>query len=905
MALIGKIIAMTGTASLISNNGNQRDLKLGDNIQTADTIKTGVGVEVDLQLANGQVIHIGAEQLIAFADELVEAFVPEAFDTSVNVATIDTVVKAIEEGKDISEVVEETAAGPGGSSNSYGFGFVDLLRINDDLNNFRFAYEFGSVTPGDTAVSGNSFADTLNQIALTAALNDAPVAVVDNYTMAEDGAAITLNPLTNDSDPDGTTPTIQSINGTTLTPGVAQAITVSGGTVNVSAAGVITFTPNANFNGTVTFPYVITDGSSTATANQVINVTPVNDAPVAVVDSNTVSESGVISGNTAFAGTPVATGNVLTNDTDVDVGDTKTVSAVNGMASNVGTSIVTTYGTVTIAANGTYTYTLDNTRPVTQALSQGQNVADVVSYTMRDATGATSTTNLTINITGTNDAPILDLDANNVTAVTVTGGNSNAGTGFVGGDGGSTHTLSFNVGANQLPDTVRAVANLTTIDNSFALQVNGSLIHSSTAFELEASALGAGETFLRFADNSFVTTPWVANDNGLPRLQVVITETGIHFYASRDTTSTTLEEVFPANGSFVLPNFVTGINNITFTNLNDVNLDGIVGNITVTVDSVGYSATFFENGTPVSIADADISITDVDNVNLQSATITLTNAQSGDVLAAGSLPAGISASVVGNVVTLTGSASLSAYQNAIRAITFSSTSENPNTTPRNITVVVNDGNANSNVVTATINVVAINDAPVGVSDTFNGGNSVVEGTTAVRGNVLANDTDVDSATLTVAQFATNSAMAAATANGTNSITTALGGTVVMNADGTFTYTAPARNHSDAISDVDSFVYRTTDGSLSSNWTTVSINVTDTAPVANSDTDSVGIGGSTTGNVLTGAGGATADNLGADSPVAITNVTIAGALSNTLGAGNVRTIVTNNGTLVIDQDDGSY
>ncbi|WP_036303737.1 hypothetical protein [Methylotenera sp. L2L1] len=59
MALIGKIIAITGTATLISNNGNQRDLRLGDNIQTADTIKTGAGVEVELQLANGQVIHIG------------------------------------------------------------------------------------------------------------------------------------------------------------------------------------------------------------------------------------------------------------------------------------------------------------------------------------------------------------------------------------------------------------------------------------------------------------------------------------------------------------------------------------------------------------------------------------------------------------------------------------------------------------------------------------------------------------------------------------------------------------------------------------------------------------------------------------------------------------------------------
>jgi len=127
MALIGKIIAMTGTASLISNNGNQRDLRLGDNIQTADTIKTGIGVEVDLQLANGQVIHIAAEQLVAFDDAMLNTYVADATDSAINVATIDTVIKAVEEGKDINEVLEETAAGVGVSEE--GFGFVDLLRI--------------------------------------------------------------------------------------------------------------------------------------------------------------------------------------------------------------------------------------------------------------------------------------------------------------------------------------------------------------------------------------------------------------------------------------------------------------------------------------------------------------------------------------------------------------------------------------------------------------------------------------------------------------------------------------------------------------------------------------------------------------------------------------------------------
>lgn len=48
MALIGRIVGMTGTASLITGNGEKRDLHLGDSIQTGDTIQTPRGVEVDL-----------------------------------------------------------------------------------------------------------------------------------------------------------------------------------------------------------------------------------------------------------------------------------------------------------------------------------------------------------------------------------------------------------------------------------------------------------------------------------------------------------------------------------------------------------------------------------------------------------------------------------------------------------------------------------------------------------------------------------------------------------------------------------------------------------------------------------------------------------------------------------------
>ncbi|WP_290470618.1 Ig-like domain-containing protein, partial [Lacinutrix sp. MedPE-SW] len=105
-----------------------------------------------------------------------------------------------------------------------------------------------------------------NDATITLEFQNPPVAVDDNYTVAEEGT-VTLTPLDLDSDLDGDTLSIVSINGVALTPGTAQVIDTPNGTVNVDAAGVITFTPDANYNGTETFPYVITDGTDTATAD--------------------------------------------------------------------------------------------------------------------------------------------------------------------------------------------------------------------------------------------------------------------------------------------------------------------------------------------------------------------------------------------------------------------------------------------------------------------------------------------------------------------------------------------------------------------------------------------------------------------------------------------------------------
>jgi hypothetical protein len=125
----------------------------------------------------------------------------------------------------------------------------------------------------------------------------------------------------------------------------------------------------------------------------------------------------------------------------------------------------------------------------------------------------------------------------------------------------------------------------------------------------------------------------------------------------------------------------------------------------------GFTTTFTERDAPIRIVDTDISITDPDNTTMSQATIVLTNAKASDVLSiAGALPGGIDSSIDTSVpgqitVHLFNTASLAEYQTAIGQIRFANTSAVPDETDRDITIVVNDGDGNSNVAHATVHVV--------------------------------------------------------------------------------------------------------------------------------------------------------------------------------------------------------
>ena len=127
----------------------------------------------------------------------------------------------------------------------------------------------------------------------------------------------------------------------------------------------------------------------TSTTQITVTIQGANDGPQANNDSALATEAGGIANGTSGIN---QTGNVLTNDTDIDSGDTKTVSgvAVGAAASasgSVGVGVAGSYGTINLAADGSYTYTVDNNNSAVQALRTDGEYAIRTLYVHDDRCG--------------------------------------------------------------------------------------------------------------------------------------------------------------------------------------------------------------------------------------------------------------------------------------------------------------------------------------------------------------------------------------------------------------------------------------------------------------------------------------------------------------------------------------
>ncbi len=463
----GTVVFVQGEAFLRDAAGKLTAIKPGDPVGEGQVIVTGPDSVVELQLATGAKVSVGADRELLLNDDFFATTVPERTENVISSqgAEADKIIQALNSGKDPFEGIEDPAAGlAGGGLGDQTHDFVRLVRVLEEVTPLAFAYSSTSDGIDFLPLNAGIATPTTTTIA-----NNPPVATPDPVVSATEDTPVSFPVLGNDTDADGD-------------PLTVTGATASNGTVTVNPDGSLSYKPNPDFHGTDTVTYTISDGKGgTATTTVTINVAPVNDPPVATADTATTREdtpvtvavlgndsdpdgdtltvtgatvdptkgSVTVNPDGTLSFTPAANvngpvtitytisdghGGTTTGTATIDItpaNDPATISAGTGsvkedtpaQSSTSGTLAITdpdageaafqpqtntagTYGSFTIAADGAWSYTLDNTKPNVQALKEGETKTET--FTVQSVDGTPTT--VTINVVGTNDGPVANPD---------------------------------------------------------------------------------------------------------------------------------------------------------------------------------------------------------------------------------------------------------------------------------------------------------------------------------------------------------------------------------------------------------------------------------------------------------------------------------------------------------------
>ena len=781
--------------------------------------------------------------------------------------------------------------------------------------------------------------------------NETPVAVADVGTAVEAGVAAgsnaTGNVLTNDTDEDvGDSQTVTVVKFGLVTGTVGSALAGDYGSLTLNADGSYSYAIN-NANPTVgalrtasdtlteVFTYTMRDtAGATATTTLTITIQGGNDAPVAVADTGTAVEAGTAAGSNA-------TGNVLTNDTDVDSGDSRTVTGLTGGA--VGSALAGDYGSLTLNADGTYSYAVDDANSTVQALrTAGQTLTDSFTYTVSDAAGATSSTTLTLTIQGANDAPVAVADTGSATEAGTSAGSSATGnvlTNDTDVDGGDSKTVTALSGGTVGTALAGSYGSLTlNADGSYSYAVdnaNAAVNALRTAGDTLTDVFTYTVTDAAGATSSTTLTVTVHGANDAP---VAVADTGTAVEAGTSAGATATGNVLTNDTD------VDGGDSRTVSALSGGAVGsafaGSYGSLTLNADGSYSYAVDDANASVQALRQASDTLTDVFTYTVTDAagatsqttlTITVQGANDAPVAVAdtGSATeagAAAGAGASGNVLTndtdvdggdsktvsaLSGGTVGSAFAGAYGSLTlnadgsYSYAADNGNAAVDALaagqsltdvfTYTVTDTAGATSQTTLTITVNGANDAPVGVNDSGTAVEAGVAAGSNATGNVLTNDTDVDSGDSKTVSALTGGAVGAALAGTYGSLT--------LNADGSYSYAVDnanaavnaLRTASDTLTDSFTYTVRDAAGATSTATLTVTVQGGNDAPVANDDSgfagkDGNGVPFDAVGNVLTN-----------DTDVDSSDTMTVSALSGgTVGVG----LVGEHGTLTLNAD-GSY
>ncbi|WP_208759398.1 VCBS domain-containing protein [Salinivibrio costicola] len=630
---------------------------------------------------------------------------------------------------------------------------------------------------------------------------------------------------------------------------------------------------------TDTITLTASDGTQQAI---VITITGSEDAPVITGDFT----GSVVEGD--VGDDPVTASGSLTI-TDADGSDTPSFPD---------TVISGDYGELELV-NGQWTYTLDQT--TVQSLAAAEVVTDEITVTASDNSQQTITITITgtaeahPSITGTFTGSVTEGDVGD-SPVTATGtiqvnnaGNTNFLSVVDDGDygqlvlnGDNTWTYTLDQAAVQHLDNGQSITDVITVaisngvEQAITITITGT--NDAPILTQAVSTQTLQEDFVSYTiDLKTVFSDVDSNDT--LSFDVANVPSGVSVSIDANGIAT-ISSVADWSGTETVSFRATDTQNASLTHDVIFNIEGVATAPTLTVSRGDQSLTYIDSAGQISATDpgaggsrailSPLTISGTANETGETLTYRISGLPDDAVLSAGTKEA----SSGDWLLTDAQLSSLNLASPAdITGITLS------------ITAISTDGTDQAST-TVTLNL---------ENDSF----ALTEGQTSSIASVdglISNDTDTQA---TVTRVATNASQGE---NGNSEIvigpaiiTTALGGSVTVNADGSFTYTAPAVNHAGGGQVYDSFSYQSSENS---EWTTVTFDVSDSAPVAHDDSDSVASGASTGGNVITAGTGA--DTLGADTAT-VTAVSFNGT---TYAVSGSTVIATSQGQLTI-QPDGSY
>lgn len=185
-----------------------------------------------------------------------------------------------------------------------------------------------------------------------------------------------------------------------------------------------------------------------------------------------------------------------------------------------------------------------------------------------------------------------------------------------------------------------------------------------------------------------------------------------------------------------------------------INIASVNSAPSVTASAIA-NATYTEDDTPGVLIDGGLLVNDIDNTTLVGATIQITTKfiSSEDVLEFTNQNGitGIYDNTTG-ILTLSGTASVTNYQTALRSVRYANSSQDPNIADRTIEFTVNDGTDASNIAGRTVLVISVNDAPI-ISSGNTAAIDYTQNTAAIIVDDLIDITDVDNTQLVSASVA--------------------------------------------------------------------------------------------------------------------------------------------------------